>query len=259
MPDRLLWEAEFMEKHPGVGLLGGAAQWVDAQARPLWTLEFPTEDGEIRSALATRCPFSHTAVIIRRDAFVAVGGYRAAFTTAQDYDLWLRISEHFHCANLRRAVVKYRLHPQQVSLSRREHQTLCVVAARASAACRKNGSPDPLDTIGAITPSLLTSLHVSPAELEVMLFIDSRDWIASMLAAKEYSVAFQMAADMLQSDWEHVEQREIAYLQRILARGYWRNREFRKSFFAAWRGGILALDKHFGKKMLRRIREFART
>src|SRR5579864_1050140 len=28
--DRLLWEFEFMEKHPTVGLLGGATQWINA-------------------------------------------------------------------------------------------------------------------------------------------------------------------------------------------------------------------------------------
>lgn len=259
MPDRLLWEVEFMEKHPDISLLGGAAQWVDPQARPLWTLNFPTEDHEIRSALATRCPFSQTAVLMRREAFVAVNGYRAAFAQSEDYDLWLRISEHFHCANLKQVVVKYRIHPHQASVSRRKHQTFCAVAARASAAFRKNGSPDPLDSVESITPELLASLRVSPAELQVSLFRDYRDWIVSMSSAKEYSVALQIAADLLQSDWEYIERREIAYLHRILARVYWRNRQFRKSFFAACRGVRLALDKHFGKKLLRRIWKLARA
>src|SRR5215469_14839317 len=49
MPDRLLWQVEFAESHPDIGLLGGAYQWVDIQAKPLFTLNVPTEDREIKS------------------------------------------------------------------------------------------------------------------------------------------------------------------------------------------------------------------
>lgn len=259
MPERLRWEVEFMQKHPDFGLIGGAAQWVDAQARPLWTLEFPTSDREIKLALTTRCPFSHTAVLMRRDAFVAVGGYRAAFTASHDYDLFLRISEHFHCANLNQAVVKYRLHPDQISVGKRRHQTLCVAAARASAAFRKNGNPDPLDSVDTITPNLLTDLGVSPVDLQVTLFLDYRDWITNMMRANQYPMALEIAAEVLQSDWEYVERREIGYLQRILAKLYWRTRLFRKSFLAAYCGVRLGIDKHFGEKLLRRIRQLARA
>jgi hypothetical protein len=255
MPDRLLWQVEFMEKHPDFGLLGGAAEWVDARARSLWTLNFPTEDHEIRSALSTRCPFSQTAVLVRREAFVAVGGYRVVFAQAEDYDLWLRISEHFRCANLKQVVVKYRIHPHQVSVSRQKQQTLCVVAARASVAFRKNGSPDPLNSAKAITPELLARLCVSQAELQANLLSGCRDWITNLLAANEYSVALQIAAEVLQSDWEYVERREIADLQLIAARLYWREKQFPESFVAACHAVRQqpALAKHFGKALLRRI------
>jgi glycosyltransferase involved in cell wall biosynthesis len=259
LPDRLLWEVEFMEKHPDISLLGGAAQWVDSQARPLWTCTFPTEHQEIRSALKTSCPFQQTSVLMRREAFLAVNGYRAAFAPSEDYDLWLRISERFRSANLKQVVVKYRIHPHQVSLSSREHQVLCAVAARASATFRKNGSPDPLDSVGVITPTLLADLGVSPAELETSLFVYYRDWIFNMFAAKEYSAALRTAADVLRTDWKYVERREIAYLHRILAQVYWRRRQCWKSLFAAYLGVSLALDKHFGEKLLRRIWKLARA
>ena len=255
VPDRLLRQVEFMEKHQDFGLLGGAAEWVDSQAKSLWTLTFPTEDCEIRSALSTRCPFSQTAVLLRREAFLAVGGYRAAFAPSEDYDLWLRISEHFRCANLKEVVVKYRIHPQQVSVSGRKQQTFCAVAARASAAFRKNGSPDLLNREKAITPELLARLGVSEAELQTSLFSNYRDWIRNMVAAKEYSVALQIAAEMLQSDWEYVEQWKIACLQLIAARLYWRQKRFPKSFVSACHAvrQPAALAKDFGQALLRRI------
>ena len=259
MPDRLLWQVEFMEKHQDIGLLGGASQWVDPQARPLWTLNFPTEDSEIRSAFATRCPFTQTAILMRREAFLEVKGYRAVFTQTEDYDLWLRISEHFRCANLKQVVVKYRIHPGQVSVTKREHQTLCAVTARASAAFRKNGRPDPLDSAEAITPELLARLHVPPAELQVSLFRDYRDWISNMFAAKEYSVALQIAAGVLTSDWEHVERLDVAYLHLTVAKLQWRQKKFSESFFAACRAATPALATDLGKTMLRRIWKLARA
>jgi glycosyltransferase involved in cell wall biosynthesis len=119
LPDRLMREVEFMEEHPEVGLLGGTSEWVDAETKPLWIHQVPTEDSEIRIALLTCCPFIQTSVMIRGEAFSRVGGYRAPFAPSEDYDLWLRISEHFQCANLKQVVVKYRIHPYQLSLLHR--------------------------------------------------------------------------------------------------------------------------------------------
>jgi cellulose synthase/poly-beta-1,6-N-acetylglucosamine synthase-like glycosyltransferase len=259
LPDRLLWEVEFMDKHPDLGLLGGAAEWVDAELRPLWTFNFPTEDREIRTALCTSCPFSQTAVLLRREVFAAVGGYRVAYAPAEDYDLWLRISERYRCANLKQTVVKYRIHPQQVSMTRREQQTLGVVAARKSATFRKNGGPDPLDSVKQITPELLKRLGVSQAELQASLFLDYRDWVTNMFMAGESSVALQVAAEVLRSDWEHVKRREIAYLHLIVARMYWRQRRFPESFSAACHAARPSLAMDLGKKLLRRIWKWARA
>ena len=149
LPDRLKLEIALMEEHPEVGLLGGVTECIDASGAPLAlrSHDFPSEDAEIRAALAERCPFCQPTVLIRKEAFVLAGGYRPSFTQAEDYDLWLRISERFQCANLKEPVLKYRIHPHQVSMRRRSEQTLCVLAAQASAAARKSGLPDGLNSL----------------------------------------------------------------------------------------------------------------
>lgn len=262
LPNRLLWQVEFMENHQELSVLGGAAQWVDAEGKPLWIQKLPTEDSEIRSALLTQCPFTQTAVLLRREAFVAVGGYRAAFAPSEDYDLWLRMSERFRCGNLPQVVVKYRIHPQQVSVGKRQLQTLCAVAARASVAFRRSGNPDPLDSEKIITPELLARLGVSDAELQLSLFSDYRNWILNMASVGEYSVALQIASEVLRSHWKHIEQREVARLHLRLAPIHWRERQFWKSFLAVCHAAQLAvtkpaLAKHFGKALLRRIWKFS--
>ena len=53
----------------------------------------PETDAEIRRELedTLHSPFFHPAVMMRRSALDAVGGYREEFRNAEDYDLWLRI------------------------------------------------------------------------------------------------------------------------------------------------------------------------
>ena len=238
VPDRLQLELAFMEEHPEVGLLGGVTECIDATGASLAirSHDFPAEDGEIRSALVDRCPFCQPTVLIRKEAFVLVGGYRPLFVQAEDYDLWLRISEHFRCANLKESVLKYRIHPSQVSMRRRSEQTLCVLAAQASAAARKNGAPDALNSFPKITPAALATLGISEATQERMVVSDCSNWIRNMCLAGENSVALDAAIEIVETQWAYVERWQIADLYLTIAALYWRQKKFVRCFCAAVRG-----------------------
>jgi hypothetical protein len=236
--NRLMWEVDFLEKHPEIGLLGGATEWIDKTGRSASTNYFPTSHDEIASDLAVRCAFCQPTVLIRREAFKLVGGYRAAFIQTEDYDLWLRIAERFRCANLRQVVLKYRIHPHQVSLRKQREQTLCKLAAQASAVCRRKGLRDPFDTIREITPSVLVELGVSEVKQQANLASDCRNWIRSITAAGEYSAALNAAIDFLRSDLKFIEKWQIADLYLTIAQLYWRKGEFRKGGLAAGRAVI---------------------
>ena len=232
-PDRLMSEIAFMEQHLQVGLLGGAVEWIDAAGRSLQVHYHPTEDRELRCELATHSPFWQPTVLIRRDAFASVGGYRAIFAPAEDYDLWLRIAEHFQIANLKQVVLKYRIHAFQVSLRKRAQQTLCILAAQASASARSLGNPDPLDSAEEITPAILLGLGVTEARRQREIASEYRLWIRHMCIAGEYVAALQAALEVLQLDLKHVERWQIADLHLTLGQLYWRQKRFAKSFLAA--------------------------
>jgi hypothetical protein len=235
LPDRLQLEIVFMEEHSEVGLVGGVTECIDATGAPLAmrSHDFPAEDGEIRSALAVGCPFCQPTLLMRRQAFVLVGGYRPVFVQAEDYDLWLRISEHYRCANLKASVLKYRIHPYQVSMRRRSEQTLCVLAAQVAAAARKTGRPDPLSGVEEITPEVLVGLGVTKSEVQNALASDCRDWIRVMSDAGEFSAALKATVESLQSsDWQCAEKWRIADLWLTAAHLHWQQKEFSASFFA---------------------------
>lgn len=233
LPDRLLWEVEFLEKHPAVAIVGCAAHWINAEGSLLLTSRPPTSDEEIRRALLASSPFVHTSVLMRSEAFRKVGGYRRLFPPAEDYDLYLRLSEHFQCANLSQAAVQYRIHPHQMSLRKRRQHTMAKLAAQASAAARRTGNEDPFDSVPEITESLLLELGVSHAQLQAALFRGYQDWIYNMFLAGEYAVALKSAREVLESDWKVVDKKQLADLRLMVARLFWKQRRFNRSLAAA--------------------------
>jgi hypothetical protein len=72
-----------------------------------------------------------------------LGGYRAAFEAAEDYDLWLRMSEVTQIANLADELVQYRWHNANVSARRAIRQAFSVRLAQRSADMRRRTGQDP--------------------------------------------------------------------------------------------------------------------
>jgi hypothetical protein len=238
LPNRLSREVDYMESHPRVALLGGAVEWMDSSGRPFIVARHPTESGELKSEMATHCTFWHPTVIMRREAYGAVGGYRPAFVCAHDYDLELRIAEKFDCANLSEVVLKYRIHPGQLSMQRWNQQAWGILATQASASTRKNGDPDPLDSAKEITPAILAQLGVTDASVQSMLVAVRRQWIRHMCWAGEFSVALHAAIELSHNDWRLVERRQIADLYLTMAWLYWRQKNFLRCLIAAGRAVV---------------------
>jgi glycosyltransferase involved in cell wall biosynthesis len=239
LPNRLLWQVEFMEKHPEVGVLGGTVEWMDASGRPLREMPHPFKNSEIQSALLRYSAVWQPSALIRRVAFESVGGYRPAFVVSHDYDLWLRIAEHFEMANLEQVVLNYRIHPYQLSLSKREMQSICGLAGQASAIARRNGSPDPLDDVNEITPGVLSGLGVTEARLQATLASECWWWIRSVFAAGQDELALKSALEMLGRNWQYAEGRQIADVQLMVARLYWRQNKFSDSLLAVGRAVMI--------------------
>jgi glycosyltransferase involved in cell wall biosynthesis len=84
--------------------------YIDAAADPMPGPE------ELSSVLLDRCPFTPSAVTIRRETFLAVGGFNSAFDSVEDWDLWLRLMYHgarfVHCPE---PLMKWRVHPESAS------------------------------------------------------------------------------------------------------------------------------------------------
>jgi GT2 family glycosyltransferase len=145
LPGRLRAQIMWMNAHPHIAAVGTQVTMIDARGDTGQESAYPTKPHELRHALYTRgrCAVSHPSVMLRRKAVLEVGGYRESFLHAEDYDLWLRLSESGAVANLTRCFLHYRIHAGQVSQLQRVRQSftrdLALLAARERAA----GRPDP--------------------------------------------------------------------------------------------------------------------
>jgi hypothetical protein len=144
-PGRLERQVGFLERHPEVGVVGGALLLITADGRPFYIAAYPEAPAETSDALKNRSPLGHTSVLMRRAVLEEVGGYRTRFPLAEDYDLWLRISERHALANVPDIVGRYRIHGANGSVTGIRQQAASMTAARVEAS-GEPGSSRPEDT-----------------------------------------------------------------------------------------------------------------
>ncbi len=123
LPERLRRQVEFLDAHPGVGLLGTAYHVIDGAGARREVQRHPPDDCRIRWQMLFHNAFCHTSVMLRRKMLGEHRlGYDETLPFSQDYDLWARVLEVSAGANLEAPLVELRLHGASVSATRRADQ-----------------------------------------------------------------------------------------------------------------------------------------
>jgi glycosyltransferase involved in cell wall biosynthesis len=92
MANRLRHQLRAIESK-GLDLVATQGLNIDINGRYRSSTTLPTLDEGIRNFLHYDNCFIHTSVMFRKSLCVKVGGYDESLTTAQDYDLWIRMIE----------------------------------------------------------------------------------------------------------------------------------------------------------------------
>ncbi|WP_052699416.1 glycosyltransferase [Hyphomicrobium sp. 99] len=148
IPGRFKAQIEYLEGAPAVAAVGSQVLIIDSAGTATGERSnYPLDSNAIRTQLYKKgsCAISHPTVVMRRDAVLACGGYRAAFQHAEDYDLWLRLSERHRIVNLPEAFLYYRLHQSQVASQFRARQSFSRDLALYAARERERSGEDPCD------------------------------------------------------------------------------------------------------------------
>lgn len=182
LPDRLERQVQYLDRHSEVALLGGGIVLVDEAGR-----EIDREPGRARLDFLVRNELTHATVMMRADAFRALGGYR--LDQSEDYDLWLRFDERYGVATVAEPVIRYRLHPGQFSVTALERQALGFLCVREAAVTRRRGEPDPLAGVDRLDEAVLARLGVPRERLDETVVSDAVHWAATLTRVGRHAEA----------------------------------------------------------------------
>lgn len=163
LPERLAKQVEFMETDPAgdVGVCGSDALLLDEAGSLLGVKRYPRSHAECRRAFWFRNPFCHSAVLIRREALAECGGYDAAFSLAEDLELWFRIGQRWALRNWPEPLVGYRLWSGSLTTRRLRRLAWVSLRVRLRAARQAPGEMPPLAALysaAALAAGLLPPL-----------------------------------------------------------------------------------------------------
>ena len=146
LPRRFEKQVAYLRQHPDCVVVGTDAMQVDAAGWPMGRLRVPLAHEEIEAFLMEGRgeALCHPAAMFRRDALVAVGGYRKECELAEDVDVYLRLAEIGRLANLPDVLLRYRRHFTSVTASRQaEHGE--ALRRGLQSAYRRRGVPPPAE------------------------------------------------------------------------------------------------------------------
>lgn len=167
LPGRLAAQCQYLDHHPDIGVLGTQALRIDPTGARGGRVRVPIGSQRVRAALAISCALIHPTVMLRRASLLAVGGYRPQFDGAEDYDLWLRLSEITELDNLPQPWLLWRQHNSQVSTRRALRQARGAALALLAHQVRQSGAADPLADQQTLAGWRQSFLEIADAPLRV--------------------------------------------------------------------------------------------
>ncbi len=121
-PEKLEVQLKAFEGNPDLGVIFSYPQLIDAQGREIrddpaaqWPIVPYETKEEIFPALFERNFLSAPTALVRMECFKKAGRFDESLRYAQDYDLWMRILKYYDARLIRRPLVKYRWHGENLT------------------------------------------------------------------------------------------------------------------------------------------------
>jgi glycosyltransferase involved in cell wall biosynthesis len=109
-PERLQVQYKFLSENHDVVLCGAAAKIIDTEE----TVVYPTDHENIRIGFLEKNMFIHPTVFFNRN-ILSEYRYDTNYKSAEDYELFFRISQKHKVANIEEVLLDYRVHSTQIS------------------------------------------------------------------------------------------------------------------------------------------------
>ena len=153
LPERFSLQIDYMAVHPKIGVLGTNTHDLSEDGKIIIAEDsYPLTPAEARTWLRNGPALCHPSAMMRTDMIRQLGGYRAAFRHAEDYDLWLRASRSTQIANVPERLLLYRRSDGQVSRKHAVEQAKAAAIAWFDHEHCLSGGQSPFDTETKLPP-----------------------------------------------------------------------------------------------------------
>lgn len=111
-PNRFARQLAFFQSHPNAIVVGTFARQIGKSSH---LLTYPSKPQEIDFYLNFYCCMLHPTVMIDADKLRENGALYEAFQYAEDYGLWIRLSDGKNIYNIPEVLLDYRIHDKQTN------------------------------------------------------------------------------------------------------------------------------------------------
>ncbi|WP_452224240.1 glycosyltransferase family 2 protein [Lacinutrix chionoecetis] len=135
LPNRFEKQIEVLEKNHDIVVCGSIFKILDSDV----VISAPEEHDDIKLALLRESCIGHPTAIIRKSTLDKNNiNYNTEYEPAEDYDLWVRLSQLGKLYNIQEVLFLYRVHDNQVSTTKKEIQRKSASKSRFNMLCSLN-------------------------------------------------------------------------------------------------------------------------
>jgi glycosyltransferase involved in cell wall biosynthesis len=123
LPEKLEKQVAVMQSDARIGLVHTAFRPIDAdgnpiEGNPLGVRFHPNPQGDLLTDLLTRNLFITSSVLLRRECLERCGWFEERLFGMGDWDMWLRIAEHYRIGYVPEVLTLYRIHGENTMYQR---------------------------------------------------------------------------------------------------------------------------------------------
>ncbi len=191
IPIRLEKQVKFLDENKDLGFVGTSYYTIDSDGR---------ETG-IQECLSGKEAFHFMcmpAILVRRNCLDEVGGFREIFEIAEDYDLYLRISEKYRIGTIKEPLYKYRIHGSSITSKKLRTDLYASLAIEMADERKKTGQ----DRLSIVDPKEAIKirnqrLNVSGIKKRIILSHTYSTWSQAAFALGSYRRSYNYAINSL--------------------------------------------------------------
>lgn len=127
LPNRFEKQVAIFEQNDDIVVCGSIFKLIDTET----IIEAPEHHDAIKLGLLKESCIGHPTAMIRTSVLNTHNiNYNTAYEPAEDYDLWVRLSEVGQLYNIQEVLFLYRVHDNQVSITKKEIQRISASLSR---------------------------------------------------------------------------------------------------------------------------------